>query len=158
MKSNIHTQSVPKELIDQALGKVDEVSASLDGYLYPLTSDDRHSILKMGDKSLPFVEKTSELAKANPQFCPSYFNLDDLNIDLADVVNLRVLLNRLQQLTREIEDTIMLAGSEAFTQSLSFYNAVKQAARDNVSGAEILLDELQKRFIITGRPKKNSEK
>jgi hypothetical protein len=67
------------------LGKVDEVAANLGGYLYPLTSDDRQSVLKMGDK-------TSELAKANPQFCPSYFNLDDLNINLADVVNLRVLL------------------------------------------------------------------
>jgi hypothetical protein len=157
MKSNVHNSNVPKEIIDQALGKVNEAAASLDGYLYPLTSDDRQSVLKMGDKSLPFVEKTSELAKANPQFCPSYFNLDDLNIDLADVVNLRVLLNRLQQLTREVEDTIMLAGSEAYTQALSFYNAVKQAARDNVPGAEILLEELQKRFVKTGRPRKSVE-
>jgi hypothetical protein len=42
---------------------------------------------------------------------------------------LRVLLNKLEQLTREIEDTIMLSGSEAFTQALSYYNSVKQAAK-----------------------------
>jgi hypothetical protein len=96
-----------------------------------------------------------QLAASNPQFCPSYLNLDELNIDIADAVNLRALNNRLQQLSREIEDTVMLAGSEAFTQSLSFYNSVKQAARDNVPGAESLFEELKKRFT-TGRPKKNA--
>ena len=137
------------------MGKIDEATEVLRPYLYPLKPEDRQSMLKMGDKSLAFVEKTSELAASNPQFCPSYLNLDELNIDIADAVNLRALNNRLQQLSREIEDTIMLAGSEAFTQSLSFYNSVKQAARDNVSGAESLFEELKKRFT-TGRPKKNA--
>jgi hypothetical protein len=104
MKSNIHRQSVPKAVINQALGKVEEMAATLRGHLYPLTSEDRHSLLKMGDQSLTFVEKTSELEHTK----------------------------------------------------LSFYNSVKQAARDNVSGAEILYEELKKRFVI-GRPKKASK-
>jgi hypothetical protein len=140
----------------QALGKIDEAAEFLRPYLYQLTPDDRQTILKMGDKSLALVEKTSELAAVNPQFCPSYFNLDELNIDLADAVNLRTLTNRLQQLSREVDDTAMLAGSEAFTQTLSFYNTVKQAARDNQPGAQALFDELKKRFVL-GRPKKNDE-
>jgi hypothetical protein len=37
---------------------------------------------------------------------------------------------------------------------LSFYNSVKQAARDNVPGAKVLFEELKKRFV-TGRPRKN---
>ena len=155
MSNNIHNQSIPKDKIEIALGKIDEAKEVLRPYLYPLKPEDRQSMLKMGDKSLAFVEKTSELAANNPQFCPSYLNLDELNIDIADAVNLRALNNRLQQLSREIEDTIMLAGSEAFTQSLSFYNSVKQAARDNVPGAESLFEELKKRFT-TGRPKKNA--
>jgi hypothetical protein len=51
----------------------------------------------------------------------------------------------------------MLAGSEAFTQALIFYNSVKQAARDNVPGAQPLLDllkELKKRFVLGRPPKK----
>jgi hypothetical protein len=156
MSSNVHNTSIPKELIEQALGKIDEAFELLHQRLYPLTPEDRQNLLKMGDKSLAFVEKTSELALINPQFRPSYFNLDDLNIDLADAVNLRTLSNRLQQFAREIDDTAMLAGSEAFTQALTFYNSVKQAARDNVPGAQPLFDELKKRFLI-GRPKKTAE-
>jgi hypothetical protein len=153
MNSNIHNKSIPKAVIEEAMGKINEAKSILSPYLCPLTTDDRHRILKMGDKSLAFVEKTGELAAGNPQFCPAYFNLDDLNIDIADAVGLRALNNRLEQLSREVDDTMMLAGSEAFTQSLSFYNAVKQAARDNIPGAQPLLDELKKRFAI-GRPRK----
>jgi hypothetical protein len=110
----------------------------------------------MGDKSLAFVEKACELASVNPQFAPSYFNLEELKIDLADASNLLKLSNRLQQFSRKIEDTAMLAGSEAFTQALTFYNSVKQAARDNVPGAQPLFEELKKRFVF-GRPKKSTE-
>jgi hypothetical protein len=138
--------------MEKALGLINEAAATLRPYLYPLTSETRHKILKMGDKSLAFVEKASELAAINPQFCPSYFDIEELNTDMADAVGLRALNNRLQQLSREVNDTMLLSGSEAFAQALSFYNTVKQAARDNVSGAEILLEELQKRFAI-GRPK-----
>ncbi|MDR1600960.1 MAG: hypothetical protein LBS42_00840 [Tannerella sp.] len=151
--SNIHSQTIPKELIDQFLNKLDEAMKPLRPYLNPLTTDARRTILKMGDKSLALVEKTGELAAINPQFCPSYFNLSELNVDLADAVNLRVAVSRLEQITREVEDTVMLAGNEAFTQALTFYNAVKQAARDNVAGAQPVYDELKKRFAI-GRPRK----
>jgi hypothetical protein len=156
MSANIHNQSIPKEVIEQALGKVDEAIGILDSSLHTLTPDDRHKLLKMGDKSLAFVEKTSELASTNPQFCPSYLNIDDLNIDLADAVNLRTLENRLQQFFRRVEDTGMIAGSEAFVQALSYYNSVKQAAHDNIPGAQSLFEELKKRFVI-GRPKKGTD-
>ncbi|MDR2691097.1 MAG: hypothetical protein LBB73_02180 [Dysgonamonadaceae bacterium] len=151
--SNIHSQTIPKDLIDEFLMKLDEAVKPLRPYLSPLTPESRKTILKMGDKSLALVEKTSELAAVNPQFCPSYFNLSDLNIDLTDAVSLRVVVNRLEQITREVEDTMMIAGNEAFTQTLTFYNAVKQAARDNVPGAQALFDELKKRFAF-GRPRK----
>ncbi|MDR0603782.1 MAG: hypothetical protein LBG80_05705 [Bacteroidales bacterium] len=155
MSDNIHNKSIPKEVIEQALMKVDEAMEILDSFLYSLTPDTRQTMLKMGDKSLAFVEKTKELAAANPKFCPSYLNIDDLNIDLTNAVNLRVLNNRLQQFSRKIDDTAMLAGSEAYAQALSFYNSVKQATRDNISGAQPLFDELKKRFVL-GRPKKGT--
>jgi hypothetical protein len=149
--NNIHNQSVPKDKVEEVLRKIDEAFEILRPFLHSLTTEDRQTILKMGDKSLAFVEKTSELAANNLEFCPSYFNLEELNIDLTDAVGLRTLSNRLQQFSREVDDTIMLAGHEAFVQALTFYNTVKQAARDNVTGAQSLFDELKKRFAI-GRP------
>jgi hypothetical protein len=86
MSSNVHNTSIPKDLIEQSIAKIDEVIAMLKAYLYSLTPEDRQNILKMGDKSLAFVEKTDELAGINPQFVPPYVNLDDLKTDLVDAV------------------------------------------------------------------------
>jgi hypothetical protein len=43
-----------------------------------------------------------------------------------------------------------------FPQALSIYSVVKQAARDNVHGAEVISDELQNRFA-TERQRKTAK-
>jgi hypothetical protein len=45
-----------------------------------------------------------------------------------------------------VDDTTMLAGSEAYQAALVFYNSVKTAATHDVSGAKAVYDELKKRF------------
>ena len=40
----------------------------------------------------------------------------------------------------------MMAGSEAYIASLSYYNSVKMAAKLNVPGAKPIYDDLKKRF------------
>ena len=150
---DIHKALIPQDVIAAALQKVEEAQTILAPYLLQLTPEERKKRLKMGDKSLPLVEKTAEFAVTYPQFCPSYFNLDELNIDLADVINLRSLAVHVHQLGRDVEDTTMIAGSEALAQTLMYYNSVKQAAANKVSGAIAVFDELKKRFI-SGRSKK----
>jgi hypothetical protein len=150
--SNIHSQTVPEEIVRQAIQKFNEGHDLLRPYLCPLSSEERQTLFKMGDKSLAFVEKAAEQAQANPQLCPPYFNLEELNIDLADAVNLRKVTTLLQQITRDTDDTVMIAGSEAIGQALTFYNSVKQAVRDKISGAPAVFEELKKRFTL-GRPK-----
>jgi hypothetical protein len=45
-------------------------------------------------------------------------------------VNLRTPDNRLQQFYRKIDDTVMLAGSKAYTQALSFYKSIMSKKLD----------------------------
>ena len=49
-----------------------------------------------------------------------------------------------------IEDTVILAGSEAYVAALSYYNAVKQAVKMNVAGAKVIYDDLRTRFEGNG--------
>jgi len=155
--SNNHSQITPEDTILQAIQKFNEGHELLRPYLHPLSNDERQTLFKMGDKSLAFVEKTAEQAQANPQFCPPYFNLEELKIDLTDAVNLRKVTTLLQQITRDVDDTVMISGSEAIGQTLTFYNAVKRAVTDKISGAPAVFEELKKRFAL-GRPKPNVEK
>ncbi|MDR2584519.1 MAG: hypothetical protein LBC75_13655, partial [Fibromonadaceae bacterium] len=53
---------------------------------------------------------------------------------------------RVTQLEEGINDTQMTAGSEAYQAALIFYNSVKIAASQGISGAKAVYEELKKRF------------
>ncbi|MDR0714310.1 MAG: hypothetical protein LBF89_08650 [Bacteroidales bacterium] len=145
--ANINNERIPETVAQQMLAKLNEAYDLIRPYLHTLTTDERVKLLKMGDKSLALAEKTAEFAAVNPELAPKHFDLEELKTDLADVSILRSLHNRAQQIADEIDNTMMLAGHEAYTQSLSFYNSAKQAVHDGVPGAKTVFEELKERFL-----------
>jgi hypothetical protein len=151
MSNNIHQASIPADVLAEALGKLGEVKELLAPFAVTLTVDQRQSLPKMGDKSLPFVEKAHELALLNPQLLPAFVSQDDFTVDFTDAHNITPLAVTAQQVQQVIDDTRLLAGSEAYQAALSFYNSVKQATKQNVPGAKAVYDALKARFAGTTR-------
>jgi len=139
-----------KAAIEAALGTI---RTKLEPYLVALTPDERMESLKMRDKSIPFVEKTLNYIVTNPEFAPPDILPRELNKDVSLAVYLNTLEAALKQLLTGVDDTCMLAGSEAFIACLSYYNSVKEAARRNVPNAKAIYDDLKLRF--PQRPGKN---
>ena len=144
--NNRHETAIPATVLTQALTKVGELRAPLEPYFTPLTPAGRQALAKMGDKTLAFVEKVHELAAANPTFVPQYLDMAAFDADFADAHNLGTLLVAVEQIRSEIDDTKMLAGSEAYQAALVFYNSVKVAAAQNVPGAKSVYEALRVRF------------
>ena len=136
---------------DEETTKVREALATLNSTLRPklvqLNAQSRMELPKMGDKSFGFVNKTLDYAGTNPDFAPRYFNLEDAKTDFAAVAVLREFAGSLSTLAEMVNDTMTLSGSEAYAASLSFYNAVKSAAKDNQPGAKLIYDDLRARFL-----------
>jgi hypothetical protein len=65
---------------------------------------------------------------------------------MTDAIGLRRMHITAKQLSDNIDDTVMVAGSEAYQASLIFYNAVKVAAAQNIPGAREVYDDLKARF------------
>lgn len=145
MKNN-HSISIPGEVVDQVNTKVDEIYELLKAYLITLTKEERRTILKMGEKALSFVSNANNLSKEHPELLPSFVAQEDFDIDVADATSLLPLENNLTALSSLINDTAMLAGSEAYNSALLFYNNVKLAAKNNVPGAKEVYDELKTQF------------
>jgi hypothetical protein len=148
---NKHPQAIPAALLAENLTKMGEIATSLKPYLVNLTPEERRSLPKLGNKSLSFGEKAFEYAEANPELYPAFLNLEDFKIDMQDATGLRVLGITAQQISQGIEDTVMLAGSEAYHQALLFYGNVKTAAASNIPGAKTIYEDLKARFPTTGR-------
>jgi hypothetical protein len=141
-----HVTPIPADVLAQAQANIDAANVLLAPYLLPLTPTERHDLPKMGDKTLSFVEKAQDYAHKYPQLCPSYLNMTAFDTDMTDATGLRTVHISARQLSESIDDTVMVAGSEAYQSALVFYNAVKAAAVQDIPGAKAVYDDLKARF------------
>jgi hypothetical protein len=138
--------------VTEVRNKLEEISTLLKDVLTTnLTAVDRQNMLKMGDKTVAFVGKTLEFAANNPTLVPSYLDLGEAKNDFVLVTDLRSVLQGLTALQRGLEDTQMVAGSEAYDAALMFYSSIKGACRSNVPGAQAIYDELKVQFPRPGK-------
>ena len=152
---NEHSVAIPANVLAEAQEKVNEVAELLKPYLFNLTPTQRMERLKLGDKSLAFASKSYDYASSNAEFVPSYLDMEMFDIDMKDTTGLRVLQITLNQIAAGVDDTVMISGGESYNAALVFYNAIKQAAKQNVPSAKTIYEELKKRF--PGRPAKKAQ-
>ncbi len=119
-------------------------------FLINLTPDEMKTLPKMGEKSVSFVEKSLDYAKANPNLIPPYLDAGELIKDVILVKQLQPIQNLLNEFFDAVEGTYTAVGSEAYVESLTFYNTVRDASKRNVPGSEAIYQDLRKRF--PGRP------
>ncbi|WP_319482494.1 hypothetical protein [uncultured Draconibacterium sp.] len=118
----------------------------LEPKLITLTAEERMEMPKMGDKTVSFVEKAIEYAQEYPQYMPAFIDVPEAELDFNAVKDIRVIFNQLQRLTSELDDSMILAGSEAYSSTLAVYKVLKNAADMGQPGAENAARELASRF------------
>jgi hypothetical protein len=114
--------------------------------LVSISSANRQELPKMGDKTVAFVTKAHQYTKEHSDLVPPYINPAEMEKDIVAVKELRAMLAPLQKLTTMIEDTAILAGSEAYSASLAFYGLLKNASKMNVPGTANAYQDLKERF------------
>jgi hypothetical protein len=72
MKNDKHTTAIPEATITQVHGQIFAIIQTLAPHTIALTPHERQTMLKMGDKSLAFVEKAHDYAHDNANLVPSY--------------------------------------------------------------------------------------
>lgn len=75
-------------------------------FLVDLSSDDRKTLPKMGDKSRAFVSKALEVAAQNPEFLPRSFDLEEMWKDVQLFEALYPVLLSLTQLQELVDDNL----------------------------------------------------
>lgn len=115
-------------------------------FLISLTDDQRKDGLKLGDKTVSFLEKFKMYAGTNPEFLPSYLDLTEFDKDYSLVKDLNEFVKITTQLLHKLEDTYTEAGIEAIAVALVYYNSVKAAAKNGTPGAQAIYEDMKKRF------------
>lgn len=107
-------------------------------------------MLRMADKTVSSVQKTTEYAVNNPAFVPAFVDLAELPQDAAGIVALTPPRQQFEQLALDTDSTVMVAGSEAYANALTVYGSIKLLAKNKQTGAQAAYDDLSVRF--PGRP------
>lgn len=144
--SNLVSLPIPPEVVSQVLSLQKQIADLTKPYLVPVTPDERRSIPKMSDKTVAFVTKALSYAISNPQFGPQFLNVKELQNDVDMVSSLHEMETAVLVLESLLHDTIIAAGSDAYIAALSYYASVQTAAKNNVPGAQAIVDELKIRF------------
>lgn len=143
--------SIPDEVIADVTTKLNDIVNQLKPYLIALTPTERQELPKMGDGTLPFVQKCLGYCQTNPEFAPSFVDFEGLASDMKVYEQLLPIYRLIFQLENNLNDTTMEAGAESFVSALSYYNSVKYAARMDAPGAKAIADDLSKRFTRTSK-------
>lgn len=152
-QENLFELNIPAADLQAVQAAVQTLNNVLGPHLVSVTAEGRRELLKMGDRSLAFVRKAREYAAGNPDLVPRFLDLQTFEADLRGIDTLTNLLRTLQPLLDNLEDSLALAGSEAYQAALVFYRSVKSAAQSGQPNAKTIADDLSARFPQGGRAK-----
>ena len=123
-----------------------EISIILKPFIQGLSIEERQTLPKMKDKTIPFGDKVLSYCDSNPEFAPNFLDKAELKKDLVLAKALKPIWDAVSVLYSDIDDTMMLAGSEAYEGSLFYYHSVKYAAKKGNVAAKPIIEDLAKRF------------
>ena len=118
-------------------------------FLKDLTIEERKSRLKLGDRSIAFVQGTLGVATENPDFLPRSFDVDEMQRDVELYQDLNDISRSLTQLLELVEDTKMEVGSDAYSAALVVYKYAKDSSIG--AGLDEVVDDLGRRFARRSR-------
>ena len=114
-----------------------------------LTTDERASLPKISVANKSFTEDAINAIANNASLFPAYLNVAQMQNDLKLYQQLDELATILRQTLERIEDTRILAGSEAYVAALSVYKLAGAAASAGVEGTDTIYEQLRERFTVS---------
>jgi len=138
--------ALPAEDMQAVLAAHQVVAEKLDQHLVKLTPDQRQALPKMGPRTSDFVARAMSYVRAMPEYLPGFVDIDAFQRDLDAIVTLGELQHQIGATSAKIDDSLMLAGSEAYAAALSIYDALKSAARRGSPQAQAAAADLAGRL------------
>jgi len=141
---NLVSASLSAETRADVMNKLAAIKKSL-GFLLSLPVNQKQSLFKVGNGYAPFVEKAYGVVSAHPEILPSVFDADEFKKDYQLSKDLAAITDQMRQLADSLNDTLVAVNSDAITEALEVYSAVKQNS-NRVPGLKVAEEEMSQFF------------
>ncbi len=149
MSQNVVSVAFTPDQIASALEATRQIEAALPG-LIALPAEASRGMIFMGERSQPFVRRTMRVLADHPTLVPPSLDAAGAQADLLAYDQLVPVLERLQFLTAQVQDTVSALGSDLMSVSLEAYGHIKVSGDDH--GLEDLRHQLGSRWNRGRRP------
>ena len=140
---------VAPETETEIIQHIKDAAGPLD-FLKDLSPEERRRYAKMSVSKQDFVDKTLIHGEQHPDVFPQYTNLDSFRKSMMLIKCMERINAQVKPFSEKLQDTIMLARSEAYEVARVFYSSVKEAAKHGVPEMEHILKDLSYHFRKNG--------
>lgn len=119
-------------------------------FLIGLTTEERTVLPAIDVNNKVFTEDAIMAGVNNAAILPSYISVPNMQTDITLFGQLDEVIILLKQVLEKLEDTQLLAGSEAYSAALMLYKLFGAAADSGVAGADAVVSQLRARFLSQG--------
>ena len=120
-------------------------------FLVDLSSEEIRRLAKAGDLSKGFLQKALLIAEQTPEILPRNFAIEEFRADMALAENLEEIALALKPLLERINNTVIVARSDAYGHALITYDRSKKSAEQGLTG---ITRDLGQRFARKAQAKK----
>ena len=146
---NLISATLADDTKNDILQKLSDIRSKLD-FLITLDTAQIRSLFKAANGYAPFIEKAYAISTSHPDILPAVLNLGEFQKDYALIQALTPIQIQVNELAESLRDTLLAANSDALSQSLEIYAAVKQHG-DKVPGLAVVNEQLAAFFHHTKR-------
>jgi hypothetical protein len=143
---NLIDLAFPPDKLQSCQGALATLTDVFPGVLVDIGPDLRQSLTKYGPGSESFILRAMVLMRAMPQYKPGYVDIDAFQRDLDALALLGPMRDQLRKCLDLVDDSMMLAGADAYTVARAFYKALRAAAGSGSLDAQVAADDLGSRL------------
>ena len=121
---NLISTTISKNKIDEITAAIERINDQLPT-LITLSKEEMSSMPKVSYQNIDFIHEVLEFVDTYPEMVPDHINVQEIRKDLELIESISAILKPMKRLVKKLEDSALLAGSEAYVPSLAIYNSVK---------------------------------
>ena len=129
-KNNISTSISPQD-VKEILTQIKKIDSALKN-LVTLTEEEKKAMPNVGKDTASFVTFVLDIAEKDPDLIPKTVNIDEMKKDAELIRAINKIYAPMKEMVQKLEDSALLASSEAYLPALSIFNSYKNTLRKNM--------------------------
>jgi hypothetical protein len=124
---NLISTHISEKDLNEIIGAINFINEKLSD-LVTISDLEKTTLYKAQTDTIEFVIENLKLGEKHPELIPDDVDIKEIRKDVEVIKSINNILRPLQSLLRKLEDSKLVAGSEAYLPSIAIYNAVKANA------------------------------